>query len=130
MEHKAEADSNAGSPPKEPEHAHPTHEAKEHETKAEDRKVAVDAIKKQPEAPVHEEKEEPNVKEEEERKEQKEGEGPEVTKEEEKHPGKGRGKAENYVMPTTFEVEIHLEDNQVTDKIKHNTIDKDCKRRS
>lgn len=34
--------------------------------------------------------------------------------EEEKGPPRGSGKPEDYVMPTTFEVEIHLEDNQVT----------------
>lgn len=36
-----------------------------------------------------------------------------VSKEEEKHGARGHGRAEDYVMPTSFEVEIHLEDNQV-----------------
>ena len=106
-----EAEANAGSPPKEPEVKAPEPEVKVEPAASPAAKIPAEVPKKEPEIKEVEQKAE------EVHKELPENDQQEVSKEEEKHTAKGPERREDYVMPTSFEVEIHLEDNQVTDRI-------------
>ncbi len=122
MEQKVEAQNPVPSPPKAPEVKAEKEEKKSPAPPAEEHKQSPEPEKRVEAVKQPEQKESPPEKAESEAKMSPEPEQ-EASKEEEKLPAKGRIRAEDYVMPTTFEVEIHLEDNQVTDKLRRPLID-------